>query len=387
MSSTRINQNGAFHQEKWSSSSALDRAFKANLVAARVSVLESAEQREAVWFIQHLSMFAGGVRWAAAEIAPEFLHGEDRERWLASLCLDPSTNMELQIALPRIKQVMADYTKPKTEGVAVTEVGRMIYGALDYCNKSRCLTLISGRARLGKTHAAKAWVEQNPGRARYCETPSSADDLAWFAALARALGITIESNAKTKNLRPRIEAALQGGDVTLVADEGSFLFPNHNYRLARPSRISWLTGLINQGASVAVLVTPNFFETQADYVNKSGWSSAQFMGRIEKYVALPESLSVADFEKVARAWLPHGDKRSIEALADCASLSDDCLAKIKYTVKDAFEKAALDGREKPNWSDIQRAIKEGVRPWETDLAAAIGQVAARRMASANGSRR
>jgi hypothetical protein len=263
----------------------------------------------------------------------------------------------------------------------------MICEALDYCNKSGGLVLISGRSRLGKSHAAQCWVDRNPGRARYCETPASADNLAFFTAIARALGITIESNAKTKNLRPRIEAALQSGDLTFVMDESANLFPSHNYRLARPPRICWLIELINRGASVALLVTPNFFETQADYIDKSGWAASQFMGRIEKYVSLPATLPITDFEKVARAWLPHGDKRSIEALADCASLSDDCLAKIKYTVKDAIEKARLDGRDKPDWSDIQRAIKEGVRPWETALAATIEKVAARCKAPANGSRR
>jgi hypothetical protein len=389
MSSTRTTQNSsAFHQERFASSPALDRAFKANLVAARASVLESAEQREAVWFIQHLSLFAGGLRWAAAEIAPDFLRVEDREKWLASLCLDPQSNLELQVALPKIQQLMADYTKPKSEGVAVTEAGRVVCEALDYCNASRCLVLISGRPRLGKTFSAKSWIEQHPGRARYCQTPSSADDLAFFSAIARALGITIESNAKTKNLRPRIEAALQGGDLTLVLDEAANLYPSHNYRLARPSRISWLmTGLINQGASVALLVTPQFFNTQADYVDKSGWAAAQFMGRIEKYVSLPDSLSIADLESVARAWLPHGDKRSIEALADYANLSQKYLAAIEHTVKQALYLAKQDGREKPEWPDIQRAMKSGVMPSDQALAAAIEQATARRKAPANGSRR
>ena len=332
-------------------------------------------------------MFSGGLRWAAAEIAPEFLRGEDREKWLAGLCLDPGNNLGLQCALPKIQQLMADYTKPKQAEFAVTEVGRVVCQTLDYCSESRCLVLISGRPRLGKTFTAEAWVKQHPGRARYCQVPSSADDLAFFTAIARALGITIESNAKTKNLRPRIEAALQGGDITLVLDEAANLYPSHNYRLARPSRISWLmTGLINQGASVALLVTPQFFNTQADYVDKSGWAAAQFMGRIEKYVALPESLSTADLEKVARAWLPHGDKRSIEALADYANLSQKYLAAIEHTVKQALYLAKQDGRDKPEWRDIQNAIKTGVMPSDAALAAAIESAATRRKAPANGSR-
>ena len=131
-------------------------------------------------------------------------------------------------------------------------------------------------------------------------------------------------------------------------------YPSHNYRLARPSRISWLlTGLINQGASVALLVTPQFFNTQSDYVNKSGWAAAQLMGRIEKYVSLPETLPVADLEKVARAWLPNGDKRSIEVLADFAALSQKYLAAIEHTVKQAIYLARQAGRETPDWTDIK----------------------------------
>jgi hypothetical protein len=48
MSSTRTNQTGEFKQECFSSSPALDRALKANLISARCSVLDSAEDREAV---------------------------------------------------------------------------------------------------------------------------------------------------------------------------------------------------------------------------------------------------------------------------------------------------------------------------------------------------
>jgi len=387
MSGTRTTESVIFRQERWASSPALDRALKANLVAARCGVLESAEQREAIWFLQHLSMHAGGLRWAASEIAPDFMRDDEKEKWLAGLCLDPATNFDLQVALPKLKRLIGNYTESKQAGAAITEAGSALCAALDYCSQSRCLVLISGRPRLGKTFMAKAWIEHRPGRARYCQVPSSADDLAFFTAIARALGITIESNAKTKNLRPRIEAALQGGDLILVLDEAANLYPSHNYRLARPARISWLmTGLINQGASVALLVTPQFFNTQSDYVDKSGWAAAQFMGRIEKYVALPESLSIDDLEKVARAWLPHGDKRSIEALADYANLSQKYLAAIEHTVKQALYLAKQDGREKPEWQDIQRAMKAGVMPSDSALAAAIEQAAVRRKSPASGSR-
>ena len=103
---------------------------------------------------------------------------------------------------------------------------------------------------------------------------------------------------------------------------------------------------------------------------------------IEKYVWLPESLPITDLEKVARAWLPHGDKRSIETLADYASLSQKYLATIEHTVKQALYLTKQDGRERPEWLDIQRAIKTGVMPSDTALAAAIERAAGRRKAPA-----
>jgi hypothetical protein len=351
------------------------------VVAARASVLESAEEREAVWFIQSLSLHSGGLRWAASEIAPDSVISapEFQMEWLACLCLDPASNLELRTAMPKLRQLLADHTRQKSEGVTVMEIGRAIYGALDYCNQSRCMVLISGKPRIGKTWAAQRWIEQHPGRARYCQVPSSADDLAFFTAIARALGITVESNAKTKNLRPRIKAALQSGDVVLVLDEAANLYPSHNYRLARPSRISWLlTGLVNRGAAVALLVTPQFFNTQSDYVDKSGWAASQFMGRIEKYVALPDVLPIDDFEKVARAWLPHGNRRSIEALADFANLSQRQLAAIEHTVKQAIYLATQEGADKPEWAHIERAIKTGLTPFDAALAATIQRATVRR---------
>jgi hypothetical protein len=386
MSSTRTTENGMFHQERWASSPALDRPLKANLIAARTSVLESAEEREIILFLQYLSLHAGGLRWAASEVAPDYIAAvpEIQETWLASLCLNPASNWELKTLLPKLRQLMADYTRQKGEGVAVTEIGRAVYEALDYCSRSKCLVMISGRPRTGKTFAARQWVNQNPGRARYCEIPSSPDDLSFFTALARALGITVESNAKRKNLQPRIEAALLGSGLVLIADEAANAWPATNYRQqSRPARISWIMGMINAGASIAMIVTPNFFSNQRDYLEKSRWNDAQFYGRIERFISLPDSLPISDLEKVSRAWLPHGDRRSIEVLADFAALSQKHLAAIEHSVKQAAYLSKLDGRAKPEWIDIQRAIKTGAMPSETTLAAAIDRAAVRRKAPAS----
>ena len=384
MSSTRTNTTGDLKPERWASSPEFDRAIKANLVAARAALLDG-QYLEVVWFLQYLSMRKGGLRWAASEVAPDFIEEGCREKWLAQLCLDPGAEKDLARVFPRLRQLLADFARTHGEGGAVTEIGRMVNAGLEYCSQARAVVMISGRPRIGKTFAARKWVEGHPGRARYCQVPSSADDLAFFSAIAAALGITIESNAQTKNLRPRIEAALAGGDLMLVLDEAANLFPSHNYRLARPPRISWLmTALINQGASVALLVTPQFFEVQADYVHKSGWAAAQFQGRIARFIALPDRASGEDLLAVARAWLPDGDKRSLQALADVAQISQKHLAAIQDMVELANFYAKENGRENAAWEDIRRAIRTNVLPSDTALLDAVKNAAA--IQSADGSR-
>jgi len=268
---------------------------------------------------------------------------------------------------------MADTSRQCGESFAETEISRMISEALDYCASQKCLVMVEGRARIGKTKSAQMWANQRPGRARYIEVPATGCDLSFFVAIARALGVALTNDPKVKRLRPRVEEVMQHGDLGLILDEAALLWPATNYRQqSRPPRISWLLQMINQGASVALLVTPNnWLVGRQNYVQKSRWQDAQLIGRIERHVVLPDTLSTGDLERVARAWLPHGSRREIEILADFAALSQKHLAAIVHAVKQATFFARQDGREKPEWPDIQRAVKTGVLPGDEALAAAV----------------
>lgn len=364
MSTTRTaSPDAPLKQERWASSPLFDRALKANLVALRCSVLESAELRELVWFIQYLSTQPGALRTAAQAVGV-------RDSVLAELALNPESQIEHHA--PALRRYLAEHTQAQAAGVAITAIGRAVYDALDYCRESRSLVVVNGLPRLGKSFAAERYCEQHPGQARYVQVPSTADDLAFFTAIARALGITIESNAKTKNLRPRIEAALQGGDLALILDEGHYLWPGHNYRLARPPRVGWLmTALVNQRVPVCMIVTPQFFKTQRSYEIKSGWTSEQFVGRIERYVQLPDTISLPDLQSVARSLYPTGSAKAIETLADYANLSAKHVAAIEHAIKQATFLARRDGRQTPAWLDVQQALREGVIPSDVGLAAAL----------------
>jgi hypothetical protein len=335
--------------------------------------------REAGWFLQHLSMKLGGLKWAGAELSTRFYTDEDRAGWLAKLCLDPETNSELQEATPRILILLADYARQIGGTIADTEIFKTVQTALDFTSSAKALTVISGRPRIGKTHAARHWADTHPGKARLVEVPSANDDLSFFVALARALGVTVESTAKRKQLAPRIEAALRDGDLTLILDESANLVPDHHQRPpSRPPRVSWVLEQVNRGVPVALVVSPNFFGGWKDYVASSGWKDSQFFGRVARFVELPDTLKIFDLENIARAWMPYANQRTIEVLADAANLSQKSAALIEHAVKLATHYAKQDGREQAAWPDVHRAITDGMLPGDTALASALNGADARR---------
>lgn len=73
MSNTRkANGAGPLRQERYASSQEFERGLVANLVAKRCGVLERAEDRELVWFLQLLSHQEGGLKRLAAELCSRF---------------------------------------------------------------------------------------------------------------------------------------------------------------------------------------------------------------------------------------------------------------------------------------------------------------------------
>src|SRR5437660_2958766 len=60
MSSTRRSEPGkSLRQERWASSDEFERGILANLTAQRCGLVESAKDRETIWFLQHLSHVLG----------------------------------------------------------------------------------------------------------------------------------------------------------------------------------------------------------------------------------------------------------------------------------------------------------------------------------------
>jgi len=295
------------------------------------------------------------------------------------LCLDSrAVNDESPWYFPTLIETLCDYQsawlEKKRAGQVITSIGRIVGDTLEYALQGSCLVLIDGLARTGKTFAAKNWVELNPGRARYVQVPSTGDDVAFFRAIAEAIGTSSALSLKNAQLRGGIEKALQAAKLLVVFDEAHYLWPQSNRREALPSRIAWiLTALVNHGVPVALVTTPQFHVSQKLLTRNTGWASEQFDGRIGCYEKLPDSLTLEDFSAVARHLLPEGDKATITNLARYARNSTRYLAAIDSAVTRARYLAGKAGRKIVIADDVRNAIVKNVIPSDTAIVAAREQ--------------
>jgi hypothetical protein len=298
--------------------------------------------------------------------------------YLAELCLNPAIKLDnaspwwFPTLVQDLQRFLCGWVEQRQKEVVFTGLGKQVCETLEYTMEGQCLTVIDGLARTGKTHAAKAWCEMNPGRARYIQVPSTNDDIGFFRAIAKAIGVSINLNSKAQELRQRIEEAVQSGDLILVFDEAHYLWPNGNYRLALPSRLNWImTALINKQVPVCLITTPQFFLGQRAVEQRTHWTSEQFIGRIGHYEKLPDSLSESDLFAVARATLPEGDNASIEMLVRYAQGSAKYLAAIESAARRARFLAKKAGRGGVVRMDVKSAIANSVIPSDSALAKAM----------------
>jgi hypothetical protein len=465
MSNTRrASEGSAFRQERFASSQEYERGLMANLVAKRCSILDRAEERELVWFIQLVSHQPGGIKKLATDLIAGFperiatdsmrkfgtkagqiysatqvravraeisgrhfpLKGEvagdgfnasalldeteeqrfskrleatlfppnypasdfvkccheaadaGLEKHLLTLCLDPALPVAdgspwyFPALVSTLRELQAMWIEERRPA-AVTSIGEKVFSALDYAAASRRLVIIDGDPRIGKTHATKSWCNLHPGRARYVDCPSGNDDFSFFRDVALSLGVSINLKSKAQELRSRVEDALRSGDLTLVIDQGHWLWPQSHYRNTTPARINWLMAMVDRGVAAAIVTTPQFFRSQQAIEKATCWTSEQFIGRIGHYEKLPDALSNDDLTAVATALLAGGSADSIKALVLYAQSSLKYLAGIDAIVTRARFICQKDGREKIEFRDVKRAIQESVIPSDTAFANAICQ--------------
>lgn len=313
------------------------------------------------------------VEWCA-EIAQERLPKD-----LFELCLNPSfrfdrgTHESIPSENPHIwyfhdlRGCLLDLIHKNTasvEGAMVrTDVSRRIWDCLNYSLDQKCMVMIEGLSRLGKTFAAKTWCDARPGTVRYVQVPSEGDDLAFYREMARALGVGCGLSMKAQQIRERVKQTILQAGFMVVFDEAHYLWPQTIRSESLPVRLNWvLTTLVNNGIAVGLITTPQFYARKQLLEKKTGWASEQFDGRLAHYEKLPEALSESDLRSVAERHLPEGNKDMIEAVIGFARISSKYLSGIADTVKRARYIASRAGRGRVVAGDLIKAIEENGLP-------------------------
>jgi hypothetical protein len=311
---------------------------------------------------------------------------DDLENWLRDLCLNPATSLDNPPSwFCDLERSLLDYIADRrTDGLfgkIVTSIGSQINDALDYAWDERCMVLINGVSRMGKTFQVQQWCRTYPGRVRYVQVPSGNDDISFFRAVARALGTASGSAMKTTQIKRQIEDAIQDSGIMIVLDEAHYLFPQYKDVRMSPRRINWvLTELVNKGIPVALIVTPQFDIYQKSAAG-SGWASEQLDGRISYRLDLPATLPEADLAAIIKFNLPEADQQVVEGLCAYAKASGKFIAGIEAVAKRARFLAKKAGRLAPNKTDLIVAMKEvdpaivNMKPIEEDKAAVCTQTA------------
>jgi histone H3/H4 len=314
----------------------------------------------------------------AAELGDDSENGfYSLEKELCELCLKPGRNLEsvgpwyFSDLVNVLREHHQQWVKEKSK-VVVTTLGAKISDTLNYCAKSRCLALMEGNARMGKSFAGRAWCEQHPGQSRFVEVPPGNDDASFFRALARGLGLGNFLSYKVIDIRERVESVLLNGDLLLVLDEAQRLWPQR-IRYSFPSRIEWVMTMVNEGVPICGISTPQFMLMQKA-IEKNGWNSAQLTGRLYHYDSLPTELTTSDLMAVARQVLPEASEVVLTALADYARMSSRYLAAVDSIAKRAHYIAACAGRERCTTEDVRAAMKESVIPSDTMLVRSLESV-------------
>ncbi|WP_269538103.1 ATP-binding protein [Cerasicoccus fimbriatus] len=247
------------------------------------------------------------------------------------------------------------YRPSSISEIAQTSILQKVWNAMDEAQATGGLTIVHGNSRIGKTTAAKSWVNLNLDKARYLTLEAGSGDAQFYREIALALGCQIGQTTSLARTKQAIADTLRSGDVMLIIDEAHLLMGSG--RKANLARIEWLrTALLNRDVPVVLLSTPQFNQRLNQGGAESGFNIDQFKGRLNNFVKLPESPKVEDYHAVAESLAPNATPEFKKALAAYGKISTFYFQGIRRAVGEAKRLAA----------------KTGVQ-WETKIGEAISR--------------
>jgi hypothetical protein len=245
------------------------------------------------------------------------------------------------------------------KGLALTEVAKLVFDALDFALAEKVMVRIEGDARFGKTEAMETWCNMRPGLARLVRVPCDNSMNSFLKRIGEALGVDCSYGSSPSRLKDRVEYIIQHSGLFLCLDEGAFMIPQNYSATTPPHRLNWVrTEIVDRELPLAIAVTPQAFKPAVDkFVRKTGYSMAQYFGRNFLTKTLPSSLGEADMIAVARIHFPELDEDALGYIAAEARLSQNYLQAVDAIARRArFLAARRHGRI--SVQDIEAAVSE-----------------------------
>ena len=173
---------------------------------------------------------------------------------------------------------------------AVNRQAKRVFDTLDFALTQSTMVSIEGEARMGKTEAAKQWVEQRgPGRAVMVECPVIGSPSAVLKTIARKVGMSPKE--RRHDIARRLGSAFSS-DRVLIIDEAGRMFPKGK---GSPEALDEIRSIHDRtGCGIALLVT----RADVKKLTESAYMVGQLIGRIDLPAMLPE-FQQADVDVIA----------------------------------------------------------------------------------------
>ncbi len=254
---------------------------------------------------------------------------------------------------------MGRHARQAQRRLAMTDVAKLVFDALDYAQAERVMVRIEGGSRFGKTEALQTWCDMRPGLARLVRVPCDNGMGSFYRRIGEALGIECSFNSNVCRLKERIEYVVKHSGLFLVLDEGAFLIPQEYTESTAPHRLNWVrTEIVDRNLPLAIAVTPQSFEAAVSrFVKKTRYTMEQFFGRNFLTRRLPAALPEADLVAVAKIHFPEMDEVTLGYIASEARLSQNYLQAVEGIAKLARWKAARANRSL-GLKDLKAAVAE-----------------------------
>ena len=418
MPTRRAEENSPIAFEKYMSdpSYVARRAIPANVVAEKAAGYASPADRRLLFFVQALSMQAGGLNVAVEDLLVRFPEAKkaaqagvvamlpeqqqpyalyfaeesfERYEWPATLhhilvqfCINPGLNLDalrhptvLGEGLLRIlEQYRRTLIKEGKRRRIITSGGKVIESGLDRVLATGRMGVIEAPAGYGKSNSAQSWCAEHLGEARYASLSGITHRTGFFQVIGKALGLGMCQQASSK-LQAKIESLLATAKLMIVFDEAHYLWPQHRRSHSNPEFIDWVdTALVNQGVPVALICTDQIAKLKARGEKQTGWTADQFLHRTFRYTKLDDRPTKADLEAVTRhllsmrwreeksAWLLTDNHNpsvaAIKTIVGYAGANPLPLPAVRSIVEEArFVAHDGNGRDIVSVDDVAEALK------------------------------